>query len=370
MNHMLIIRTAGNPIIPSTINVPIEQTSTDDQHMEVDSRETQMQLLDEPPIIAVEDAQQDDDGYEPTEDAMDLSDSSSEQGEASEGAVIGRFATPDEQYVDDRPSDGEAYEPPTTFESSGSPLATPRVSAEDGSRGQDSSPVDIVAEGHPEITNDVPDEQLEDFRPIEAIVLTDSPVASDPSARMSDRSSAMESSSEEGEYEPPAPTTPGDIKSPASSNALPPSAQPQKQDVSESNILPQNPPVMEPEGLDITVEAPELMRAEAQVGMDSSCVDFSYYSQAAPLAAPIPLGKQFTPYESPLRIFKNFRYHPTYLSEVSQGLRSNTYSNSLDAKLPLCPFATLGTCNNPACNFQHLDKVKLSGACRAVQDIC
>ena len=330
--------------------------------MEMDAPEIQMQLLDKPSTMASEHAQQDDDEYDPAEDAMDLSDSSSEQGEASEGAVVDRFATPDEQNLDDHAPSGEAYEPPTTFETSRSPLATQRVLADDGSQVRDSPQVDIVAARHPETTDDMPDEELEDLEPVEAVVLTDSSVVSDRSARVSDRSSAMESSSEEGEYEPPAPTTPDDMKSPASSNALPPSAQPQKQDTSESNILHQHFPSVESKGLGTAVEAPELMRAEAQVGINLCCVDFTYYLQAAPLPAPIPLGKQFTPYESPLRRFKNFRYHPTYLSEVSQGLRSNTYSNSLDAKVSLCPFATLGTCNDPACKFQHLDKVKLSGA--------
>ena len=259
---------AEDPIRASANDVPVEQTSTGDDHMDVDAPEIQMQLLDEPPIMAVEDAQQDDDGYDPAEDAMDLSDSSSEQDEASEGAVVDRFATPDEHNVDDHAPSGEAYEPPTTFETSRSPLATQRVLADDGPQIQDSSHADIVAERHPETTDDLPGEELEDLEPVEPIVLTDSSVVSGHSAQISDRSSAMESSSEEGEYEPPAPTTPQDMKSPTPSNALPPSAQPQKQDTSESNILHQHSPPVESKGLDTTVEAPELMKAEAQVSIN------------------------------------------------------------------------------------------------------
>lgn len=79
-------------------------------------------------------------------------------------------------------------------------------------------------------------------------------------------------------------------------------------------------------------------------------------------------GKEYTPYESPLKRFKDFRYHPEFLLEASQGFRSNTYSNSLDDKRSLCPYGTLGICNDQACSFQHLDKIKLSGAFWAAHD--
>ncbi|KAJ4147674.1 hypothetical protein LMH87_002182 [Akanthomyces muscarius] len=60
-------------------------------------------------------------------------------------------------------------------------------------------------------------------------------------------------------------------------------------------------------------------------------------------------------YDSPLRYFHSFRFHPDFSKVVAGGLRSVTFSNKIDAKLPLCPDELAGnTCpRGKNCHFQH-----------------
>lgn len=68
----------------------------------------------------------------------------------------------------------------------------------------------------------------------------------------------------------------------------------------------------------------------------------------------------FTPYDSPLKQFKSFRYHPQYLEEVSSGFRSLTYSHTINPNIPLCRYELDGVCNDDSCQRQHLRSVGLS----------
>ena len=71
----------------------------------------------------------------------------------------------------------------------------------------------------------------------------------------------------------------------------------------------------------------------------------------------------FTPYESPLKQFKSYRYYPGYLSEVSRGFRSLTYSHGIDPEKPICRFESAGgVCNDDSCDGQHFRNMSLSGA--------
>ncbi|KAI9882980.1 MAG: hypothetical protein M1823_005272 [Watsoniomyces obsoletus] len=75
----------------------------------------------------------------------------------------------------------------------------------------------------------------------------------------------------------------------------------------------------------------------------------------------------YTPYQSPLRYFHSYRYHPRYFESVLQGFRSLTYSNKIDTDNPLCEFeARGGICNDDSCEAQHFREMKLSGAFRAL----
>jgi hypothetical protein len=62
----------------------------------------------------------------------------------------------------------------------------------------------------------------------------------------------------------------------------------------------------------------------------------------------------FTPYTSPLAIFKSFRHHPKYHDFVPSGLRSLQYSNRINPDIPLCKYEVNGgICNDSKCEWQH-----------------
>ncbi|PLN86377.1 hypothetical protein BDW42DRAFT_159145 [Aspergillus taichungensis] len=70
---------------------------------------------------------------------------------------------------------------------------------------------------------------------------------------------------------------------------------------------------------------------------------------------------KYSPYQSALKNFKAYRYHPKYGDEVSEGFRSLTYSHNIDPMKCLCPFeAAGGVCNDHSCEYQHFRDMSLS----------
>jgi hypothetical protein len=62
----------------------------------------------------------------------------------------------------------------------------------------------------------------------------------------------------------------------------------------------------------------------------------------------------YTPYESPLRHFHVYRFHPDFKQQVPGGFRSMTYSHKIDPKIELCRYELAeGVCNDPTCELQH-----------------
>ncbi|KAF7957817.1 hypothetical protein EAE96_003387 [Botrytis aclada] len=68
----------------------------------------------------------------------------------------------------------------------------------------------------------------------------------------------------------------------------------------------------------------------------------------------------FKPYESPLKVFHAFRFHPEYKQQITGGLKSITYTNKIDAKKELCRYELMGgICNDNTCEFQHFREMGL-----------
>ncbi|KAH7634322.1 hypothetical protein B0T09DRAFT_316244 [Sordaria sp. MPI-SDFR-AT-0083] len=65
----------------------------------------------------------------------------------------------------------------------------------------------------------------------------------------------------------------------------------------------------------------------------------------------------FRPYESPLRCFHAYRFHPSYRDTVPGGLRSLTYSNRINPSIPLCPSEIAGEQCDETCEFQHIKSI-------------
>ncbi|EEA23977.1 hypothetical protein EYB26_004040 [Talaromyces marneffei] len=63
---------------------------------------------------------------------------------------------------------------------------------------------------------------------------------------------------------------------------------------------------------------------------------------------------KFSPYQSPLKSFRAYRYHPNFVEDVKGGYRSLTYSHQINSQQAFCPYeAAGGVCNDATCEFQH-----------------
>ncbi|POS84470.1 hypothetical protein EPUL_003839, partial [Erysiphe pulchra] len=69
---------------------------------------------------------------------------------------------------------------------------------------------------------------------------------------------------------------------------------------------------------------------------------------------------RYTPYQSPLKLFRAYRFHPNFNREVTGGLRSKTYSHNIDVNKEFCRFEVAGGfCNDSACSLQHFKTITL-----------
>ncbi|KAI9676039.1 MAG: hypothetical protein M1817_000782 [Caeruleum heppii] len=69
----------------------------------------------------------------------------------------------------------------------------------------------------------------------------------------------------------------------------------------------------------------------------------------------------YTPYESPLKRFRSYRYHPLFLQEVTGGFRSLTFSHRINQDRPVCHYETSGgICNDHSCEGQHFRDMVIS----------
>lgn len=76
-----------------------------------------------------------------------------------------------------------------------------------------------------------------------------------------------------------------------------------------------------------------------------------------------PAQPTFKPYESVLKKFRKYRFHPDFLETVPGGFRSMSFSNRIDPQKPLCRFEVAsGVCNDPDCQSQHFREMSLTGA--------
>lgn len=79
---------------------------------------------------------------------------------------------------------------------------------------------------------------------------------------------------------------------------------------------------------------------------------------------------RFVPYESPLRQFKSYRYHPNYAQDVPSGFLSMTFSHQIDPDQPVCPTEAEGVaCTDPDCLYQHFQGMNITGALWIVAQI-
>ncbi|VUC24665.1 unnamed protein product [Clonostachys rosea] len=70
----------------------------------------------------------------------------------------------------------------------------------------------------------------------------------------------------------------------------------------------------------------------------------------------------FVPYDSSLRPFRAYRFHPQFNNSVPGGFRSLTYSNNIDVNLEVCPDQLAGhACSRGnLCPYQHFEAMQLA----------
>ncbi|KAM3417105.1 hypothetical protein BST61_g8681 [Cercospora zeina] len=69
---------------------------------------------------------------------------------------------------------------------------------------------------------------------------------------------------------------------------------------------------------------------------------------------------RYCPYESPLRRFKDYRYHPEFTNTVSGGFKSLSFNHKIDAEKLVCPFEIeRGQCDVASCGYQHFQEMVL-----------
>ncbi|KGO68852.1 hypothetical protein PITC_077930 [Penicillium italicum] len=165
---------------------------------------------------------------------------------------------------------------------------------------------------------------------------------------LSEQSQREESAESDG-YEPPEPDA--EAQSEGSSYSPPPFSPP-------LSGLVENTAVSAP-SFDLT-QADEELTSTPQV---SDPLPRSDLQVGAPGTEALPATSElrFTPYTSPLRTFKAYRYHPHYTQDVPSGYRSLTYSHNIDSMKYMCPYELAGgVCNDRSCEFQHLRDMTLS----------
>jgi hypothetical protein len=62
-------------------------------------------------------------------------------------------------------------------------------------------------------------------------------------------------------------------------------------------------------------------------------------------------------------MFKDYRFHPKFTSDVQGGFKSLTYSNKIDPSEIMCPEElSTGVCPEQTCDFQHFANTAINGA--------
>ncbi|KAJ5992768.1 hypothetical protein N7451_008492 [Penicillium sp. IBT 35674x] len=196
-------------------------------------------------------------------------------------------------------------------------------------------------------TTEPPAMPLAEGPPIDTIQnnIMEDPGNQDVDAEQSLRESSAASEESEA-YEPPEPETTEEPNSPYSPPFSPAPLEDPDNDMAILDDLPANKPLTGASQVPVLEPRPD-----SQVGILGNQTS----------STPATSNSRFTPYVSPLRSFKAYRYHPGYTEDVSDGYRSLTYSHDIDSMNYFCPYELAGgVCNDRSCQFQHFRDMTLS----------
>ncbi|KAJ5619351.1 hypothetical protein N7510_003335 [Penicillium lagena] len=251
----------------------------------------------------------------------------------------------------DRPAAGDAMDSIAESSSSGTDSTGSSMdeSADEESSSDADAPINVEG-GTPEdveiVDADTLHHPLPEQPPAPAVDLaTEPPAASD--THESVPCDSLESSEASEGYEPPEPDVEeaaDQTYSPPFSPAPPESVKSTAESTSSIDMSPAD---------EAVTDAPPVSNSNQAKG--------SHVGTLENQASAADSKQRFSPYVSPLRNFKAYRYHPNYAEDVSNGYRSLTYSHDIDPMKYLCPYeASGGVCNDRSCEFQHFRDMTLS----------
>lgn len=276
--------------------------------------------------------------------------SSSEQSEANSESMMDISQTPNDQSPAESSSgasttgvDVEMADAPSEGQLSSAPVS-------ESSESHSESAEDAEDEYSPEEPGEVADHASDTYEPPEATPLdTNSP--SPISSPFSPEPVEVEASEPSRAPSPDAALVQA-AADPVQSSPAPESAL-QAVPVSVPSPLPQTAPadpVVQPQ----PAQSPQV-QAQPTDKQDSTAT--------ASASASAPQLRHFTPYETPLKMFRAYRFHPEFTREVGGGFKSITYSNKIRPEKEFCRYELAGgVCNDSTCDFQHFRDVGLAGA--------
>jgi hypothetical protein len=242
-------------------------------------------------------------------------------------------ATTPEPYDDDDDMD-DVYEPQP--ESNQSPTID---TAPAGSAGADDAGAEVLPEDGGASTSasvlqpvdandDVDDDDEEDYEPSQDVGMEDAVAAQSPTSTDAMSESVSMSESEEASSEDTsAARSPGD------------------------NLVADLSPVPEEHfGSNVS--------ADVQIIDDGLAPELQPSPEQHVVAGQQPQAESgsYKPYESPLSRFKDFRFHPSFLTTVPGGHKSLTFTHNIDPVKQVCPYELGGRCNDKDCPFQHFEQ--------------
>ncbi|XP_048448138.1 zinc finger C3H1 domain-containing protein, partial [Rhincodon typus] len=124
-------------------------------------------------------------------------------------------------------------------------------------------------------------------------------------------------------------------------------------------------------------EADDLKTLLQKTSLSVSSKEKPVYGQEIPVDLDIVLAQSrqtdlkptaFGPYNSPLLVFKSYRFSPYFRNKEKLLISSVSYSNLIDPKQSFCRFDLTGTCNDDDCQWQHMRDCILN-QCQLFQDL-
>lgn len=291
------------------------------------------------------------------EDVMDLSRSDVDEGEITEYTPEPHFKT---DNVVDMEEDGESYKPPSDVASMQPSAPDPIIALRHSDDDYEAKAKFSVVLASPSNANDV-DQEMSGVSQVSVDI---SEKADIQDGGLFPRRTHSLADTSDSDYEPPEPTPPANDARPQPLGPAPDTSSVfLTADIDAHNLMSSTPYNSNPSShSQSNVNVTTAGSNPQGVSLPTDGRRLSLHGIKGMVAEQERQTGHFTPYESPLRHFKSYRYHSEYLNEISRGFRSLTYSHAINPENPICRYELGGVCNDASCTSQHFRSMGLRGA--------